>query len=597
MVLFKNQVDSSRSFHSYPEAQLNNLMSGTLNNKQGHNIVQLVSSGNRKFIHKSLLRNVRPFLADIISSLPNCDDCVIILPSSPPDTLGNLVTLLYTGQVSGLSKGKARHVLYLAKLLDLDISREEGDGDIEESDEEEIDTVIDIDDFNKDELKVKTKMINKTGSLTLSFPESRSNKIGCLKVKENLDGFDGRVQQEYNSHPVGKYMGPYDQNKEIPLKVQLPGSDLDFRRYTEFYHDGKECFDLRLAGYKSFDDLAKIDAYQIIAKRTEQEASESESDDEEPKDDKKMYSCQYGKCRIPCPCPQCHLNANQCPDHKIKHPALFDNVQHSISIRSSEEYCINKQFFKKSYITKFSGIPLDCQKCQQDLLYHHSYHLEYHDNCRFCKQSWHKHKARTTKEFHDRVKDEVDYFRRVCPFCNKQFILPYHAKRHIENEHKKAAFKCSYCEKVFQSKQAKSYHETVRHVASNSNTSLHQCQLCKKMFSSEINLKSHTKYAHSDKRQESCPHCDTKFKEKKNLRAHLANIHGINQMREKYCEDEDQTVFKCKDCDLSFNYKKSLAIHRKAKHEEKTLYECDICHSKFTYKHNMVKHVKLRHKT
>ena len=102
---------------------------------------------------------------------------------------------------------------------------------------------------------------------------------------------------------------------------------------------------------------------------------------------------------------------------------MFDEVDHLVSIRSSED-CVDSDFFKKSYITKFSGIPINCKKCKQNLLYHHSYHLEYHDNCRFCKQSWHKHKAKTEQEFHDLVKEEDSYFRRVCPFCiNNSFTL------------------------------------------------------------------------------------------------------------------------------------------------------------------------------
>ena len=104
------------------------------------------------------------------------------------------------------------------------------------------------------------------------------------------------------------------------------------------------------------------------------------------------------------------------------------------------------------------------------------------------------------------------------------------------------------------------------------------------------------KYAHSDKKQEKCKHCDAMFKQKKNLRAHLAHVHGHDQMKEKYCEDDEQVKFKCNDCELTFNYKRSLALHRKTKHEEKIMHECKFCESKFTYKNNLDKHVKLKHK-
>ena len=210
----------------------------------------------------------------------------------------------------------------------------------------------------------------------------------------------------------------------------------------------------------------------------------SESDSDESNQDKKFYTCQFGKCRIPCPCPQCHLSLEQCSEHTIKHPSLFDETKHLISIKSSEEFCRDRNFLKSSYISKFSGIPRDCKKCKKDLLYHESYHLEYHDSCRFCKQSWHKHKAKTVQEFHDLVKEEADYFKRVCPFCDKQFVQSYHAKRHIENEHTKGKFACSNCDKLFQSKQAKTYHETLKHAITG--LEVLQCKRCEKTFGSEV---------------------------------------------------------------------------------------------------------------
>ena len=191
MVVFKNQLEVTRTFPSYPEAQLNYLMSGTKN----HNTIQLASSGSHRSFHKSLLRNASPFLADIISSMPNCEECVIILPGSPPDTLGNLVTLLYTGQVSGLSKSKVRHVSNFANILGLKISQDVEDIESDDSDEEDINADFESDDINKEQLKVKTTIVNKKRSLTLSFPKSRTNRVGFVDIKENLDGFHGRIQK------------------------------------------------------------------------------------------------------------------------------------------------------------------------------------------------------------------------------------------------------------------------------------------------------------------------------------------------------------------------------------------------------------------
>ena len=55
-------------------------------------------------------------------------------------------------------------------------------------------------------------------------------------------------------------MGPYDQNKNLELKIQLPGSNMNFKEYTEFQHDGDECFNMHLKSYAKYKDLEKIDA-------------------------------------------------------------------------------------------------------------------------------------------------------------------------------------------------------------------------------------------------------------------------------------------------------------------------------------------------
>ena len=116
------------------------------------------------------------------------------------------------------------------------------------------------------------------------------------------------------------------------------------------------------------------------------------------------------------------------------------------------------------------------------------------------------------------------------------------------------------------------------------------------MFGSEVSLKAHLKYVHSDARRELCKHCDKTFKQLKNLRAHLANIHDIDQMTESYCEDKERSNFKCEDCDSVFTYEKNLRSHKKSKHmDTPRVYECDICPSKFRNKRTLVNHVKMKH--
>ena len=126
------------------------------------------------------------------------------------------------------------------------------------------------------------------------------------------------------------------------------------------------------------------------------------------------------------------------------HGALFDEKERAVSIRSSEEFCQEKGFFSKSYILKFSGILLKCLRCRKDLLYHESYHIKYHNNCRFCKQTWFKYKAENKDDLKYLEKKAEEYFRTVCPHCDKQFCEAYFSNRHIHSEHNTPLCKCGY---------------------------------------------------------------------------------------------------------------------------------------------------------
>ena len=52
-------------------------------------------------------------------------------------------------------------------------------------------------------------------------------------------------------------MGPYDQNRHLKLKIQLPGSNLNFKDYTECQHEGDVCFIMELKSSENYEDLEK----------------------------------------------------------------------------------------------------------------------------------------------------------------------------------------------------------------------------------------------------------------------------------------------------------------------------------------------------
>ena len=163
----------------------------------------------------------------IFSSFSLSDEIVIILPASPPFTLQNLVTLMHTGYVRELTQEQSSHVINLGKYLGIEISK--GDTSVVEVEDKcEAETTND----NDNKLKIETKIFNKHGCLALTFPRSRTQRDQSKKeIDEVLAGFSGRVQREYNEHPVGAYIGPYDLNSKLSLKMQLPDAKLTFKEY------------------------------------------------------------------------------------------------------------------------------------------------------------------------------------------------------------------------------------------------------------------------------------------------------------------------------------------------------------------------------
>ena len=245
------------------------------------------------------------------------------------------------------------------------------------------------------------------------------------------------------------------------------------------------------------------------------------------------------------------------------------------------------------YILKFSGIPLECHQCKKDPLHHQSYHLKYHDNCKFCVQNRYKLKAQTEWELEDAKKKQSEYYRSVCPHCDKKFCEPYSRKKHVELEHQHVPYKCELCGKTFQSKQSKEYHKLVQHSVKELSET---CDTCGKKFPAKVSLRNHQKYAHSDLKNHSCPICNVKFKQKKNRDPHIRNLHGINPNKEESTEERHQ----CESCDSSFKYRGDLNAHKRLKHQEngdkKSVFECDQCNLSYTQKKHLTFHKKTKHK-
>ena len=577
---------------------------------QGINVDFILSSGGEKvLVHSIMIRNSSPMLKALLHTSCTCSQPnAILLPQEYSSVLSHFVALLYMGS-SFLPKNLVPQLKELALLLgianvSLDHQYENVLGsrwDVSEDEAEDNNISIDEKEGNRPTpMKLSTETSRQGHkSFNLSLPNSRTNRdFSDFKHDKSLTGLPGRVQEEYNMCPVGKYAGPYDLNEKLDLNILLPNSNLNYSSYSEFVHpENVSCGKFNVGkNYEKLNDLDKIDALSaLVSDNDSSDDQESDEDEEDTNSEKVYYTCLKKKCRIPCPCAPCCTGEKQCTEHKIKHLQLFDEKERSIVIRSSEDFCRDNSFFDTNFIIKYSGIPLSCLRCQKDLLHHKMYHLSFHDDCKFCKQNWYKLFATDKEDLHKREKKEKYHYRSVCPHCDKQFCEPASAKKHIELKHNPSPFSCKPCNKMFQSKQAKEYHNNIKHSTTKASE---KCDICDKDFASKTSLQNHKMYVHTDERKFKCKSCDQKFKQKKSLKNHYLQVHRINQFKEVYHEPESEQRYPCGQCESVYKQKKNLNQHLRQKHNQdlvNTVLICDKCPSKFTQKKSLIAHIKCQH--
>ena len=512
----------------------------------------------------------------------------------------------------------------------------------------------------KSVLKCQVDFVSAAGvKVSLSLPESRVPRDKFLNddlsVMESLNGFKGRMQKEFNKDPYGPYMGPFDQSEKLPLKLQLPKSELTFQSYTEFRHNGTECQSYSIKkSYREIDDLEKIDSLEIKVA------------DSATNKDKIVYTCKSHQCRIPCICKDCCVSDSQCKLHKIKHADMFDYERDSMTIRSSETVFKDSSFLSNSYTIRYPKIPIDCSQCSNDLLHHNLYHLKYHESCKFCLQIRHKLKPSTVQALQREVKFHEKYMSCICPHCDKEFVERHKRDEHVEYAHGKKRLVCSLCDEHFASKQALVYHEDMVHknvsyrkkfmdidcphcdqkfleklkrdnhvkyvhgnnrlvcnlceenFASKQALVYHEdtvhkkskqvnCEECESSFTSSISLKNHRKYVHSDVRRFTCCLCGALFKQKKDRTFHIRNKHQVNT-NDHYMNEwnipEERTRFQCNLCDSSYKYKKGLEAHKKENHDIQSIgsdserkFKCDVCSLSYKNKKGLKEHKEIKHET
>ena len=547
-----------------------------------HSHIPLCSDEKTIAVHSPILAQCSEILSNLLCNNTANNIDKIILPGFAA-VLPDFVSLVYTGQARYLCRQDADLLAVLCTQLGLassfsqdNITAERGGKVLSVSDHLKLDTVLECKESDE--------------NYYLRLPQSRVKRRDSNMTKkcQIFEGFKGRVQKEFNCSPVGKFEGNYDQDPQVPHYAQLPKSRLDFDKYTNFCHsETMQCKTFKIRNdYRIFDNLRKIESIEV----------EKNSKDMfvKPDDDKKVfYTCTKKYCKIPCPCHTCNTNIGQCLEHNIKHMDLFDEKEHAISVRSTEQTCTNESFFFRSYVLKYPGIPKSCSRCSKDLLHHKAYHFDFHWNCKFCKLYQYKLYPKTVDELHEREVKEKKWYQSVCPYCDTKFSGIYQRQKHVDSEHKHNRMSCPKCDRSFQCKQSLDYHLLTKH--SKTTPPTHTCQICDKTFVAKVSLDNHNKFFHSDERKFSCNQCESTFKQRKNLNRHVFHVHGSNERKEDYWQDLPKILYECEHCKVKFTRKADLKAHIQKKHEHKKMFECDQCRSTFKYMKNLTRHKLEKH--
>lgn len=331
------------------------------------------------------------------------------------------------------------------------------------------------------------------------------------------------------------------------------------------------------------------------------------------------YECQNHKVHMQHDLKSCVLQqAAQCQDHWVDHPDNFSTGDIAVMknilfhngqlLRNGRQYCTKK--------VKFAGLKLICVQCREDVREHFSKHWTFHSQCKLCL-----HELKS-------VEDKT-FWETVCQVCGKKYISKkvrdHHMKKHEEDK-----LVCDHCEDIFSSKFTLHRHIQEQHniiLEANKDGQVKdeednvKCKICDQEFKYRRNLAAHLANVHNKADVCECKICGMKITKSSNLKRHLLEQHSIldtkrelhrEETPEYKCEQCEKkfkrkdhlvqhlqthqdlkTCFKCEECFLSFSNIRNLERHKKLHLESTSKYTCDLCGEQFTQKFNLERHLKL----
>lgn len=189
--------------------------------------------------------------------------------------------------------------------------------------------------------------------------------------------------------------------------------------------------------------------------------------------------------------------------------------------------------------------------------------------------------SKSTKETPNVSSKIKEKYKCVADHCDRQFSSRKYLKIHMEKSHtmKFDQFEttCLECLAVFENVGDYSIH-----VKTHSCNFV--CKLCKLRYRTEDKLRAHIEKAHKEgeKRPHICSLCDARFKKVEHLKGHIDYKHSTEKR------------FQCELCDLKFRQKGEFNVHMRV-HSNENPFSCWQCNHTCKTSSNLRQHMSLVH--
>lgn len=201
-----------------------------------------------------------------------------------------------------------------------------------------------------------------------------------------------------------------------------------------------------------------------------------------------------------------------------------------------------------------------------------------------------------------------------CSVCNQVFNNKRALEDHVDYEHETVGlspkkYRCSKCPSSFKYQKNIQKHSNSKHPVLKSENFLKPvsdssieergnflCNYCDRSYSHQATLKEHIDLNHRSRRQQrlwKCENCDISYNIRRNL-----DRHRRNKCNKRFFK-ETQNHLSCNFCKQVFHHKRTLDCHVDYVHESEKLitekYRCSECPSSFKYQNNIQKHINSMH--